>query len=80
MGVRPYDIEFCDESESLGKAKIYSTEMNGEYTIVKLKSKKNQLSVKEDRYFNEKIDTLKFIKFQQDNCFYFKSDNGERIY
>ena len=80
MGVRPYDIEFCDESESLGKAKIYSTEMNGEYTIVKLKSEKNQLSVKEDRYFNEKIDTLKFIKFQQDNCFYFKSDNGERIY
>jgi len=80
LGIRPGDLKLCDEAPALGSGLIYSSEMTGENTIVNVSADKQQIAIKEHKYFKGQIDDRIYFRFNRDQCFFFAADDGHRLY
>lgn len=79
LGIRPFHIDICDQSEAVGSGKVYSTELTGEQSIVTLANGQQQFSIKEPTQLERRIDDEVPFRFERENIIFFDIKTGQRV-
>ena len=79
LGFRPEDATLAPADEAMLRARIYSTEMTGNETIVTCEMNGEQVVVRADKDYEGTLDAAVGIDLDPDKARLFDCDSGRRI-
>ena len=80
LGIRPEDMKVVDNGDFHFEASLYSIELTGDQTIVTLKVGSDLITLREDKDYENELNTMVKIKLNPENIFLFDYNSGERIF
>lgn len=79
LGFRPEEAQVCAPGNGVFDARVYASELTGEYTLVTVLLGDEHLAVKMPREYEADFEATVAVRFPADRCFLFESGSGSRI-